>query len=448
MRRDFLQVSGENFVRNGEKVFLRGFAIGSWMNLEHFMMGMPGTDEMMKEAFNEVYGAENSRRFFNDLVDAFVTEDDLAYLKSMGLNMVRLPFNYHWFLSDDAPGVYLENGFARLDRVLGYCRKYDLMAVLDLHSTPGGQNPDWHSDNPTGQSLFWKYKCFQTQMVDLWREIARRYADDPIIAGYDILNEPAFGLTAEQFNGFYDAVIAAIREVDTDHIIFLEGDDFGRKFELFHEPQDPQLAYAVHYYPFVYESGVLDPDMPDEERFRIFDEIFYRQLRARERFHRPIWCGECGLEHHPDIELYNRMMAYVLGLCEKNNVSWTLWSYKDARTMSIVMPKEDSAWMRFTGRIAARWGHHRETAQSEETLRHAIDSYFEPISDEQFYEIEFRMRSIFHRLAVETVLKKELRATPWEEMREMPKDFLFQNCDRYDHIADCIRGFIAAKENE
>ena len=71
---------------------------------------------------------------------------------------------------------------------------------------------------------------------------------------------------------------------------------------------------------------MLDPDMPDEERFRIFDEIFYRQLRARERFHRPIWCGECGLEHHPDIELYNRMMAYVLGLCEKNNVSWTLWS--------------------------------------------------------------------------------------------------------------------------
>ena len=62
MRRDFLQVSGENFVRNGEKVFLRGFAIGSWMNLEHFMMGMPGTDEMMKEAFTEVYGAENSRR--------------------------------------------------------------------------------------------------------------------------------------------------------------------------------------------------------------------------------------------------------------------------------------------------------------------------------------------------------------------------------------------------
>ena len=64
MRRDFLQVSGENFVRNGEKAFLRGFAIGSWMNLEHFMMGRPGTDEMMKEAFTEVYGAENSRRFF------------------------------------------------------------------------------------------------------------------------------------------------------------------------------------------------------------------------------------------------------------------------------------------------------------------------------------------------------------------------------------------------
>ena len=39
------------------------------------------------------------------------------------------------------------------------------MVPLDLHSVPGGQNTDWHSDNITGQPLFWQYRCFQDQVV-------------------------------------------------------------------------------------------------------------------------------------------------------------------------------------------------------------------------------------------------------------------------------------------
>ena len=29
-------------MKNGEPVFLRGIGVGSWLNLEHFMMGVPG----------------------------------------------------------------------------------------------------------------------------------------------------------------------------------------------------------------------------------------------------------------------------------------------------------------------------------------------------------------------------------------------------------------------
>ena len=43
--------------------------------------------------------------------------------------------------------------------------------VPDLHTVPGGQNPDWHSDNGTGYTLFWQYGVFRQQMVMLWKEI-------------------------------------------------------------------------------------------------------------------------------------------------------------------------------------------------------------------------------------------------------------------------------------
>jgi len=443
MRENFVQVQGENFVVGGKRIILRGFVAGTWMNPEHFMMGIPGTAEMMHEAFTEVYGKEKADDFFARYVENFLTEGDFEYFKSMGVNSVRLPFNYHYFMSDDKPGEFTDEGFEILDKVIELCRKYEIYAILDMHSTPGGQNPDWHCDNQTGQSLFWKFRVFQDQTTDLWRHIAAHYADEEWIAGYDILNEPSFGLTAEEFNGFYDRTIAAIREVDKDHIIYLEGDDFGRSFELFHEPQDPQIAYALHYYPFVYVKDVLDPAMPDEERTKIFDEIFYRQLTAREKFHRPLWCGECGMEHHENMELYTRMMDYVLELCEKNDVSWCLWAYKDADAMSIAMPKEDSKWLALKDRIAKKWSHHGETANSEDTLRYAIKNYFAPVSDQTFYEVEFRMRSIFHRLAVETILKPELKNTPWDEIKDCPEEFRFENCRRYDVIADCIRAFIA-----
>lgn len=60
----------------------------------------------------------------------------------------------------------------------------------DLHTTPGGQNPDWHSDNMTGIPQFWHFRIFQEQIVKLWKAIAARYKEEPFLLGYDLLNEP------------------------------------------------------------------------------------------------------------------------------------------------------------------------------------------------------------------------------------------------------------------
>lgn len=76
MRQDFVQVSGENFVVNGEKIMLRGFSIGSWMNLEHFMVGLPGTDSMIRKAFADVYGKKEADEFFDSYVKEFLKEED------------------------------------------------------------------------------------------------------------------------------------------------------------------------------------------------------------------------------------------------------------------------------------------------------------------------------------------------------------------------------------
>ena len=221
MVKDYIQVNGDHFERNGEKIMLRGWAFGSWMNFEHFMLGMPGTNSMILEAFGKAYGEERAAELADRIITDMVQEADIRYLKELGTNTVRIVLGYHWFWDDAEPFVMKEQGLKYLDRVLRFCADNGMFAILDLHSTPGSQNTDWHSDNRTGVEQFWQYRCFQDQVVWFWEEIAKRCADNPWVVGYDVINEPGWGVKAEQINGFYARVTEAVRRHDPHHILYL-----------------------------------------------------------------------------------------------------------------------------------------------------------------------------------------------------------------------------------
>ena len=348
-------------------------------------------------------------------------------------------------MDDRNPGVFLESGFEKLDRVVKLCQKYELFVILDLHSVPGGQNTDWHSDNITGQPLFWQYRCFQDQVVWLWEELASRYADNPWIAGYDIINEPGYGLTEEQINGFYERVCAAVRKKDPHHIFFLEGIDFGRDFAPLRALADEQIAYTVHFYPFVLEEDVLSRQMDDGRRMEIFTEIFERQLHETRRFGRPIWCGESGYEILEGQEdFYAMLLSHNIALCEERGISWNLWTYKDARRMGIVIPEQESEWMQLLYKISGKWGHEWEQKVSMEITKWIGAKYYQPLDDKMAYDLDFRIRSVMHRIGVEQILKPALAEIPWQRMKDFPKSFAFSVCEKREIIVDMVRKLVSA----
>ena len=63
--REFVQVKGKKFYRGDEEILFKGIGIGSWLNLEHFMMGIPGNDFQIRQSFADVYGKEAADRFFD-----------------------------------------------------------------------------------------------------------------------------------------------------------------------------------------------------------------------------------------------------------------------------------------------------------------------------------------------------------------------------------------------
>src|ERR1700721_336123 len=136
------------------------------------------------------------------------------------MNALRLPFNYSHFLGDQKrlyPFKINQDGFKHLDRVVEIRASHRIYTIFDLHAVPGGQNTDWHSDSPGHHSAFWDLLDYQNWVVELWKEIALHYRDQPWVAGYNPLNEPT-EKTETKLLEFYDRVVKAIREVDPEHL--------------------------------------------------------------------------------------------------------------------------------------------------------------------------------------------------------------------------------------
>ena len=97
----FLRIQGNRVVNGeGRSLVLRGFGLGGWMNMENFITGYPANEEAQRRAVSEVLGRERYELFFNSFLDHFFTKGCARFIRSLGLNVLRLPLNYR-NLEDD-----------------------------------------------------------------------------------------------------------------------------------------------------------------------------------------------------------------------------------------------------------------------------------------------------------------------------------------------------------
>src|SRR4051794_7337544 len=112
---DFLRVRGSQIVdAQGSSVRLRGTCIGGWMNMEDFINGFSGAEHPLRVEMREVLGTSKADFFFERFLDHFLSEEDIKFLKRLGMTVVRLPLNYRHFEDDEKPFVYKQAGFQRL----------------------------------------------------------------------------------------------------------------------------------------------------------------------------------------------------------------------------------------------------------------------------------------------------------------------------------------------
>ena len=359
-----LQTKG-NFIidENGNDVFLRGVCIGGWMNMEDFINGYPGAEHRLAACMAETIGPQKARFWFGRLLDYMFDEDDIKFIRSCGATAVRISVNYRHFEDDSKPFVYKEEGFSRLERILDLCQKHHLYVILTLHSVQGWQNTDWHCDNSSRHSLFWQHPHFQERFVELWKEFARRFKDRSIIAGYDLMNEPNTNSPCGRFsyqyspdwdalNKIYRQAIDAIRRIDPDHIIFLEGDGFAKYFDGLDAPFADNLVYNMHSYN---PAGFGPGQYPGYIKGRLWNKETQRDFilntqgyQFSQKYDVPLIVSEFGSVYNgPKNETTHRLAAFedYVDIFDELGLHWTAWTYKDVGVMGLATLNPDSSYM-------------------------------------------------------------------------------------------------------
>jgi len=298
---------------DGNPFILKGYGLGGWLVPEGYMLHDPGygSPSSIRNQIIELIGEENTAEFFDLYRKNYVSEKDIELIAEWGFNSIRLPFHYQFFSPIESPGVFIDDGFRIIDSLLVWCKCNNLYLILDMHCAPGGQNSGNISDSD-GEAKLWTVASNQERTIDIWRHIAEHYANEDWIIGYDLLNEPVLpdGFTNTDLKNLYISIKNAIREVDQNHILFIEGNWYATDFSGLTPKFDNNMVYAFHKY-------WNETDLSSIQQ--------YRNLRTQNIT--PLWLGESGENSNP-------WYFEVVKLMEAQSIGWNWWAHKKFDTIT------------------------------------------------------------------------------------------------------------------
>lgn len=357
----FVRIDGQDLIQpDGSKLFIKGTNLGNWLNPEGYMFGFTkaNSGRFIDEMFCQMVGPDFVKDFWKQFKDNYITRKDIEFIASTGANTVRLPFHYKLFTDEDYMGLTVgQDGFARVDSVVNWCRDNNLYLILDMHDAPGGQTGD-NIDDSYGYPWLFDSEASQQQFCDIWVQIADYYKNEPVILGYELINEPIapYFENMEELNGklepLYKRVVKAIREVDSNHIILIGGSQWNGNFKPFKDGSyDDKLMYTCHRY-----GG--DPTK----------EAIQTIINFRDSVNLPMYMGEIG--HNTD-----QWQADFCKVMEENNIGYTFWPYKKKDGSSFMGINAPESWelvMAFSEAPRGTYKEIRDARPDQETVKQAM----------------------------------------------------------------------------
>lgn len=286
----------------------------------------------------------------------YITENDVKYIKSLKLDHIRVGFDQ--VVLESAPYVYREEIFVLIDNFIGWCKKYNLNVVLNLHKAVGN-----YCDIKEDKELLDDDEL-QNRFIALWKEFEKRYSSDNEVV-FEILNEVR-DVDPEKWNNLADKTIKELRKLNKDRKIIIGSTAWNDPDTLKYLKvyDDENIIYTFHNYEpfeFTHQRGVLQErtlyynrimEYPsnDIDRYRDYKAFVennhdaYKDLDKmditfiRKRLQpavdfikanpdKILWCGEFGTIRHADIKWRENYMRDMITVLKENDIPYCVWNY-------------------------------------------------------------------------------------------------------------------------
>ena len=376
----FVYIDGPNlYTPNHEKFLIKGTNLGNWLNPEGYMFffeGNASSYRLINQAFCEMVGEDFTAKFWKEFKKNYITKEDIFYIRSTGMNTLRIPFHYKLFTDEDFMGeTKNQNGLEILDEVIGWCKEAGIYVILDMHDAPGGQTGD-NIDDSYAYPWLMENAENQKQFIEIWTRIAKKYENNTTVLGYDLLNEPIahyfkddLPRLNQNLEKLYKECTLAIRKVDKNHIIMLGGAQWNSNFSIFNDwKYDDKIMFTCHRY----WSGT------DKQSIQDFIDF-------RDKVNLPMYMGETGENTDEWVEKFRITL-------EENNIGWTYWPYKKmvqkSGMMYIPKPENWDLIVEYTKKDRSDLGKVRDARPNQELVKKAMLDLLENMKFKNCVKIE------------------------------------------------------------
>jgi aryl-phospho-beta-D-glucosidase BglC (GH1 family) len=189
----------------------------------------------LSQWFAQVY---DPRGYSKEHFESWITVDDVALIRSMGFDHVRLSVNpepmMRHNMADHIPPEYL--GY--LDAAVKMILDHGLAVIIDMHP------------ESEFKARLVQQDAYVEQFSDFWRALARHYSTyDPEMVFLEVLNEPEFR-DRYRWAGVQAKLAAAIREGAAPHTIIAAGANWSDIDDLLSLTPlgDANVIYNFHFY--------------------------------------------------------------------------------------------------------------------------------------------------------------------------------------------------------
>ena len=270
-------------------------------------------------------------------------EKALDFLAAFGFNFVRIPLDYRFWTGNFDYFHPNESIFHFLDQYLEACKSRGIHMSLSMHRAPGycTNRSDLEKHN------LWTDKTAQDAFVFLWENFASRYKGVPgQYLSFDLINEPPGpgqnGLTRENHVAIIRRTVAAVRSIDPDRDIVIDG--LGGGFLPIPELANLGVTHSgrgYHPMPVTHHmaSWWADHVQAPPPRYpglrwqgRRWDRAAlrdsYRLWREVEKKGVNVHIGEFGCFKHTPDEIAMRWYADILSIYREFGWGYALWHFR------------------------------------------------------------------------------------------------------------------------